>query len=538
MRFGTFPLGEAEGAILVHSVRAGGRLFKKGRLLAKDDLAGLAAAGIACVTAAWLEPGDVPEDVAATRVAQAFAGDGIRLSAAFTGRTNLYAETSGLVMLDPAGIDAVNLIDESVTVATLAPYAVVVPGEMVATVKIIPFAAPASAVAAATDAAAASPIRVAPFKPMRVALISTHLPGQKPVLLEKNLIALQARLAPLGGSVVFERRTPHAAEAVAEALRAAEAAAPELFFVFGASAITDRRDVIPAGIEAAGGEVLHFGMPVDPGNLLLLGALRGKPAIGLPSCARSPKVNGFDFVLQRLFAGLSVTGEDLMRMGVGGLLQEIPSRPQPRDVEAVNLRAPRIAAIVLAAGLSSRMGSNKLLQEWRGKPLLRWTVEAALRSAARPVVVVTGNEAAKIEAALKGLDVQFTHNPDYREGLSASLKAGLAAVPHSADGALVLLGDMPEVSAALIDRMLAGFSPADNRSICIAVHERKRGNPVLWARRFFPAIEALTGDAGAKHLLALHEELVCEIDADEGVLRDIDTPEALAALRANSEAPA
>ena len=538
MRFGTFPLGEAEGAILVHSVRAGGRLFKKGRLLAKDDLAGLAAAGIACVTAAWLEPGDVPEDVAATRVAQAFAGDGIRLSAAFTGRTNLYAETSGLVMLDPAGIDAVNLIDESVTVATLAPYAVVVPGEMVATVKIIPFAAPASAVAAATDAAAASPIRVAPFKPMRVALISTHLPGQKSVLLEKNLIALQARLAPLGGSVVFERRTPHAAEAVAEALRAAEAAAPELFFVFGASAITDRRDVIPAGIEAAGGEVLHFGMPVDPGNLLLLGALRGKPAIGLPSCARSPKVNGFDFVLQRLFAGLSVTGEDLMRMGVGGLLQEIPSRPQPRDVEAVNLRAPRIAAIVLAAGLSSRMGSNKLLQEWRGKPLLRWTVEAALRSAARPVVVVTGNEAAKIEAALKGLDVRFTHNPDYREGLSASLKAGLAAVPHSADGALVLLGDMPEVSAALIDRMLAGFSPADNRSICIAVHERKRGNPVLWARRFFPAIEALTGDAGAKHLLALHEELVCEIDADEGVLRDIDTPEALAALRANSEAPA
>jgi len=538
MRFGTFPLGEAEGAILVHSVRAGGRLFKKGRLLAKDDLAGLAAAGIACVTAAWLEPGDVPEDVAATRVAQAFAGEGIRLSAAFTGRTNLYAETSGLVMLDPAGIDAVNLIDESVTVATLAPYAVVVPGEMVATVKIIPFAAPASAVAAATDAAAASPIRVAPFKPMRVALISTHLPGQKSVLLEKNLIALQARLAPLGGSVVFERRTPHAAEAVAEALRAAEAAAPELFFVFGASAITDRRDVIPAGIEAAGGEVLHFGMPVDPGNLLLLGALRGKPAIGLPSCARSPKVNGFDFVLQRLFAGLSVTGEDLMRMGVGGLLQEIPSRPQPRDVEAVNLRAPRIAAIVLAAGLSSRMGSNKLLQEWRGKPLLRWTVEAALRSAARPVVVVTGNEAAKIEAALKGLDVRFTHNPDYREGLSASLKAGLAAVPHSADGALVLLGDMPEVSAALIDRMLAGFSPADNRSICIAVHERKRGNPVLWARRFFPAIEALTGDAGAKHLLALHEELVCEIDADEGVLRDIDTPEALAALRANSEAPA
>jgi molybdenum cofactor cytidylyltransferase len=538
MRFGTFPLGEAEGAILVHSLRAGGRLFKKGRVLAKADLEALAAAGHDQVTAARLEPGDVPEDIAATRVARAFAGEGLRLSAAFTGRTNLYAEKSGVVVLDPAGIDRVNGIDEAVTVATLSPYSVVAPGEMVATVKIIPYAAPEWAVAAATVAARASPIRVAPFEPKRVALISTQLPGQKPSLLDKNRSALEERLAPLGGTLVFERRTPHDAGAVADALKSAEAQAPELLFVFGASAITDRRDVIPAGIVAAGGEVSHFGMPVDPGNLLLLGELHGRPVVGLPSCARSPKVNGFDFVLQRLFAGLPVTGKEVMRMGVGGLLQEIPSRPQPRDAEHAPLRAPRIAAIVLAAGLSSRMGSNKLLQDWRGKPLVRWTVEAALASDARPVIVVTGNEAAKIEAALKGLEVRFVHNPDYPGGLSTSLKKGLSAVPASADGMLVLLGDMPEVSATLINRMIAAFSPPDNRSICIAVHQHRRGNPVLWAKAFFAEIETLTGDEGAKRLLGAHEELVCEIETDGAVLRDIDTPEALAALRAESKAPA
>ena len=536
MRFGTFPLGEAEGAILVHSVRADGRLFKKGRVLAKPELEAMAAAGIELVTVARFEPGDVPEDVAATRVAQAFKGEGIRLSAAFTGRTNLYAETSGLVVLDPACIDAVNGIDESVTVATLARYVLVAPGEMVATVKIIPYAAPQWAVEAAATAARAASIRVAAFKPMRVALISTQLPGQKAALLDKNRSALEARLAPLGGTLVFERRAPHQAEAVAAALGTAQDARPDLLFVFGASAITDRRDVIPAGIVAAGGEVLHFGMPVDPGNLLLLGDLHGNPVIGLPSCARSPKVNGFDFVLQRLFAGLPVTGVDIMRMGVGGLLQEIPSRPQPRDVERAALRAPRIAAIVLAAGLSSRMGSNKLLQDWRGKPLLRWAVEAAAQSDARPVIVVTGHEAPKIEAALINLEVQFVHNPDYREGLSTSLNAGLSAVPPSADGALVLLGDMPEVSASLIDRLIAAFSPADNRLICVAIHERSRGNPVLWARRFFPEIARLTGDAGAKTLLVAHEDSVCEIDADGAVLRDIDTPEALAALRADTGA--
>ena len=538
MRFGTFPLGEAEGAILVHSLRVAGRVFKKGRRLTKPDLAAIADEGIRQVTAVRLDVEDVPEDIAAAQIARALAGAGLRLGASFTGRANLYAEKPGLVVLDPAAVDSVNLIDQSVTLATLSRFAMVTAGEMVATVKIIPFAAPQAAVLAAAKAAGAVPIRIAAFEPMRVALVSTYLPGQKPGLLDKNRSALETRLAPLGGTLVFEKRVPHDTHAVGEALIEAETNHADLLLVFGASAITDRRDVIPAGIVAAGGEIRHFGMPVDPGNLLLLGELRGHGVIGLPSCARSPKVNGFDFVLQRLFARLPVAGEDLMRMGVGGLLQEIPSRPQPRDAERALLRAPRIAAVVLAAGLSSRMGTNKLMQEWRGKPLLRWVVEAALKSETRPVIVVTGNDQPRIESSLKGLDVVFLHNPDYRQGLSTSLKAGIAAVPSSADGALVLLGDMPEIDSALIDRMIAAFSPADSRSICIAMHEHKRGNPVLWAKKFFPEIAKLTGDIGAKSLLAANEDVICEIEAGTAALRDIDTPEALQALRAESDAPA
>jgi molybdenum cofactor cytidylyltransferase len=537
MRFDTVPPAEAEGAILVHGLRAGGHLFKKGRVLQRADVGALRAADIGSVTVVRLEAGDVPEDVAATRVAQAVLGDGIRLSAAFTGRVNLYAEHSGLAILDPERIQRVNLIDESVTVATLAPYAMVWPGEMIATVKIIPFAAPERAVAAAVSVAREAPIRVAPFKAMPAGLISTQLPGQKPSLLDKNRSALEARLADLSGMLVFEERCAHDAQSVARALRNGEAAGAELLFVFGASAITDRRDVSPAGIMAAGGTIGHFGMPVDPGNLLLLGNLRSKPVVGLPSCARSPKVNGFDFVLQRLCAGFALTGTDLMRMGVGGLLQEIPGRPQPRDTEpAHQLRAPRIAAVVLAAGRSTRMGSNKLLAEWRGKPLLRSTVEAALKSGAKPVIVVTGHENTKVEAALQGLDVRFVHNPDYAEGLSTSVKSGLRAVPATLDGTLLLLGDMPEITPALLDRMIAAFSPADGRAICVAVHGHTRGNPVLWGKTFFSEIDDLKGDAGAKHLIAAHEDLVCEIEADAAVLRDIDTPEALAELRANAPA--
>ena len=538
MQFGTFPLGETEGAILVHSLRVGGRLIKKGRVVTRTDIVQLGQAGISEITVARLEPGDVPEDIAASRIAEALRGDNVRIGAPFTGRVNLYAEKAGLVLLDGRSLDALNLIDQSITAATLMPFAMVAPGEMVATVKIIPFAAPENAVDDAVRTASGSRIRVAPFHPRKVALISTELPGQKPALLDKNRASLEARLAPLSGILSFERRCAHDARLVADALRAGDAAGAELLFVFGASAITDRRDVIPAGIERAGGAVLHFGMPVDPGNLLLLGSLNGKPVVGLPSCARSPKVNGFDYVLQRLFANLPVRPEDIMKMGVGGLLQEIATRPQPRDSVHVPLRAPRIAAVILTAGLSSRMGSNKLLAEWCGKALVRWTVESALASEAKPVIVVTGHEATKVEAALNGLDVHIMHNPNYTSGLSSSLKSGIAAVPANCDGAVVLLGDMPEIKASLIDRMIAAFSPADNRLICIATHGHRRGNPVLWARRFFPEIETLSGDVGAKELIRVHEDVVCEIEAGDAALRDIDTPDALAELRSSATEPA
>jgi len=303
--------------------------------------------------------------------------------------------------------------------------------------------------------------------------------------------------------------------------------------VFGASAITDRRDVIPSAIERAGGIVRHFGMPVDPGNLLLLGEANGVTVIGLPGCARSPKLNGFDFVLWRVLAGLPLSRSDIAGMGVGGLLTEIPTRPQPRDERTIEPpRAPRIGAIVLAAGLSSRMGANKLLMDVGGKPMIRYVAEAASASHADPVVVVTGNARAQIEAMLRGLPLQFKNNSDFTKGLSTSLKTGINALPEDCDGAVVLLGDMPGVDTALIDRLIAAFDPSENRAICMAARHGRRGNPVLWARRFFPEMLAIEGDVGARNLIGAYDELVCEIEAaDDGPLTDIDTPEALAAYR-------
>ena len=202
---------------------------------------------------------------------------------------------------------------------------------MVATVKIIPYAVPRPALDAALQEAATPLIRIAPFARRRVAAISTTLPGLKPSVVAKTLDVLAQRLAPARASIVFEERVPHEAGALAEALRRALAATPDIVIVFGASAISDRRDVIPAAIEAAGGRIEHLGMPVDPGNLLLLAEMGGAPVLGAPGCARSPKENGFDWVLLRLLADLPVGRAEVVAMGVGGLLMEIKARPQPRN---------------------------------------------------------------------------------------------------------------------------------------------------------------------------------------------------------------
>jgi xanthine dehydrogenase accessory factor len=190
---------------------------------------------------------------------------------------------------------------------------------------------------------------------------------------------------------------------------------------------------------------------------------------------------------------------------------------------------PRIGGVVLAAGLSSRMGRNKLLAETGGKALVRHAAEAALGGGLDPVIVVTGHDAAAIEKALAGLPVTFVHNRDFAEGLSTSLRRGIEALPPDCQGAMVLLGDMPGVAASLVANVRVGFGPG--RTICVATAKGRRGHPVLWGREFFPEIAALGGDAGARIILERHAGQVCEIPAaDDGPLTDIDTPADLAAF--------
>ena len=539
MQFGDIPLEQAEGAILAHSTRTRSGVLKKGRVLSCADVTKLRAAGIISVIAARLGSADVTEDTAAQRIGKIVVGPNTRLAEPFTGRVNIFAETAGLAVLDQAAIAHLNAIDERVTLATVGNFERVAPGQMLATIKIIPFAVPEHVLQLTEQGVAKHAVRVAPFKAHRAGLVLTTFDATKPQILDRRRDAVDQRVRARGSQIASTRTVAHTIVAVAAAIRDLAEQGLSPILVFAASAIVDRDDVIPAGLVAAGGQIVRLGMPVDPGNLLLLGRLGATQVIGLPSCAGSLKLNGFDWVLDRTLAGLEITTHDIAAMGLGGLLKEIDSRPQPSlstttepgEVDSTR-HSPRIAVVILAAGRSSRMGAeNKLMADVGGIALVRRVAEAALASTARPVHVVVGHRADDVQAALAGLNVQVFQNPAFADGLSTSLRLGVATVPAASDGAIIMLGDMPEIAPDLLDRLIAAFAPKEGRGIIVPVSGGKRGNPVLWGRDYFGEISDVSGDTGAKHLLGVYADAVAEISATAAVHTDIDTPDALAALR-------
>lgn len=530
MRFGAIAVAGAVGAILVHTTRAGERVLKKGRVLSADDVAALDRAGVREVICAQLDDGELDEDAAAAQLALALGGDHVRVEHTRTGRSNLHATADGVVVLDTGAIAAANAVDEAITIATVPAFAAVRAGELVATVKIIPFAARVDAVEAAV-AAVAGAVQVRAWRGARAGLVLTRFADTAASILDRAAAAQRTRVERCGGRLVDEVRVAHDVDALATAIAAQHAAGLDPILVLGASAIMDRRDVIPAALTLAGGAIVRLGMPVDPGNLLMLGALGAATVIGVPGCARSLKRSGYDWVLERTCAGLAISAAEIAALGVGGLLDEIQVRPTPR---AVSARAPQVAAVVLAAGRASRMGRNKLVAELDGEPIVRRAVRAALASSARPVVVVTGHEAALVRAALAELDVTIVHNPDHASGMSTSLRVGVAAIEAlpAVDAAVICLGDMPRVIAAHLDAVIAAARDAGDSAIVVPTCERKRGNPVLWPRRYFAEIGALTGDVGARALIERHADDVHLVAIDDpAILLDVDTPAALAALQ-------
>jgi molybdenum cofactor cytidylyltransferase len=331
MRFGPVPLDQATGAILAHSVALPNGRLRKGCILGPTEIAKLRATGCTEVIAARLDPTDLHEDAAALTIAQALVPDpqaaGLDLRPVGTGRVNLHASSAGVIEVLAERVSALNAVDPMITLATVPRWQRVGAGEMAATVKIIAYGVAEASVAAAC-AAGAQALRLRPARLRRIVLVETHIDTNARQL---GVEAVTHRLAALGAGLTRHLHSPHREADLAAKLGGIGDA--DLILILTASATSDPNDVAPGAVRRAGGRIDRFGMPVDPGNLLFLGQLNGTPVIGLPGCARSPALNGADWVMERLICGVPVTGADIAGMGVGGLLKEIPTRGRLREAK-------------------------------------------------------------------------------------------------------------------------------------------------------------------------------------------------------------
>ena len=527
MIFGTLPLDQCDGAILAHSLSVDGLRIRKGQRIDVGLLTQLAQAGVAELTVAKPDESDCSEDAAASALGSMLEQSGVRCGSAATGRCNLYACEDGVLCLDEAELHRFNLRDERITLACLRDSARVRKGEMIGTLKIIPYAVPQALV----DELLKSSLRLAVhgFKPLRVTLVQTRLPDMREALFAKTFAVTRARLAALGQALKDGGTIAHHSAAVVDTIQSCDA---DLLLIVGASAISDRADVIPASIEAAGGRLIRLGMPVDPGNLLCLGKHGTMDIIGLPGCARSPRRNGFDLVLERLLAGLPVSDAHVAAMGAGGLLDEVSERLTPRAAVDVAPDKPRIGAILLAAGRSARMGSaNKLLLGVDGEAMVRRAALCLRNAGISEIIAVLGHDADAVGQALRGLATQMVYNPDHASGMASSIRTGLAAAPPDWDGALIMLGDMPRVSPETIRLLSTNFDPAQGIEMVVPCFNGQRGNPVLWGRAGWVQLMQLEGDAGARALIDRGGDRALLLAVlDEGVLRDADDPAAFARL--------
>ncbi len=537
MKYGSFELFEAEGIVLAHSIRLSGGRLAKGEVLTLETIRRLADEGVSSVTGVRLDDGDLGEDEAAGRIAGVIDRDHLRFSEAATGRVNIHAAVDGLFVADKAAVDALNRVDPAITLACLADHVPVRASDMVATIKIIPLAVRAALVEMARDILECRPAFVVkPYCPRSVTLIATELPTLKPSVMDRTAKILGQRLAVSGSRLTNETRVPHDRDAVCEVLQGldlGENREPAMIVIFGASAVADVDDVIPAAIRDAGGFVDHIGMPVDPGNLLVLGRLGEVPVIGAPGCARSPKDNGFDWVLNRIMVGERPTPADIAGMGVGGLLMEISTRPRPRETARQQEKPVSVGAVLLAAGQARRMGAggpHKLLAEFEGMPLVRRSAQMLLAADLASVVAVTGHRREEVEEALSGLDLVLQFNPDYATGMASSLVSGVSSQEASLhDGILVMLADMPAVTSAQVDMLIARFRESGGRAIVRSVFEGKRGNPIILPRSSYPAVLRLEGDIGARAVIENSGLPVIDVEIGPAAHIDVDTPEAVVA---------
>ncbi|MDC1120422.1 molybdopterin-binding/glycosyltransferase family 2 protein [Alphaproteobacteria bacterium] len=542
MQLAEFATTDCTGLVLAHRQNFVGSSLAKGTVLTDQHVAALIAAGVEKLVCARPDHSDIHEDDAAARLAALLSPKNLDFSMAATGRVNIKVPQQGLIRYDREVIRKINEIDERITFALVQHNQLLTAGQMAATLKIIPFFVPETSMKKIEDLVAdSSAFRFHPVRQARVALIQTRIDGQPDRLFAATENVTAARLQVLGCDLVASHICRHTRQEVAELITSCSQTGAEIILVCGGSAIIDRQDELPQAVVMAGGVITQLGLAVDPGNLLMFAEIGKLPVIGMPGCARSPKLNGLDWVLQLILADIEMTRAEFADMAAGGLLMEIASRPLPRAIATRPKQPDRLVGMLLAAGQSRRMGGqNKLLADIAGKPMVRHVAEAMCDAGIDDLTVVIGHQADQVAAALDQLPVNLVFNPQFAAGQGHSVAAGITGLDDSVTDVVIALGDMPLVSVETLRQLIAAHQACTDhqRRITLPSAAGKRGNPVIWGSAFFPELKQLRGDAGGRQVLQDHFAAHNPVESTTStIFQDIDTPAELQAVASHRAAP-
>lgn len=519
MKFEERKLEDCIGWRLAHSVKGRDHKLAKASLVTADVINQLTETGIDVLQVFTLDPGDLDEDEAAEKAARLIIGEGLTVQNAGRGRANVIADCDG-VFNPGSAIDQLNLLDDAFSAASRNPYSKVSKGDLVSTIKIVPYGIEKAIL---DQFAPNALMKVSKFSAFTVSLL---VGGVK--LQSKTHKTIETRLNTLGGRLSDIIHLRHAVDDYADAIKANP---NDLILMLGVSAISDIRDVLPEAVRKAGGTVVKVGLPTDPGNLLMYARLGTQTIIGLPGCARSPALNGFDWVLERFAAGLPLDAQILSGFGTGGLLKEPADRSFPRRKTQTEFSTtvPSVSAIILAAGRSSRShGAHKLLSLVDDKSVIAHSADAITKAGISSAITITGEAHEEIESILARSGTKLVHNDKFSDGMGSSIAVGIKQIEQTCEFALIYLGDMPFVQPSSIEALISASLSASPSAILMPTFNGKRGHPVLWGKQHFRALSQLALDVGGRDIIRDNAERVIEVPVnDPGILIDLDTPEML-----------
>ncbi|MGD9638572.1 MAG: NTP transferase domain-containing protein [Alphaproteobacteria bacterium] len=544
MEFKDFPLHDALGVVTATCIALGeDNSIPAGKILDYTDVAMLKSAGYHFVCGAKIVSSDLLKNTAIVKLASAIAGNDTAYRIDDNGRCFIYAAKNGLANIDTERVERFNRSGQEVILATIPPFSQVSSGQMLAAVSLIPPAISEDNIEKylKTTLGLGSIVNIAPYKPKKVYFIQSFLSQTNEDNEQAVLANIAARVASFGATVVEQSRCEHLKEEIYQALSNALASNAEIIIFSGAFANYHKDDVIVKVLEEASFEVDNFFVPNFPGeNILIANYKKYKKIIVLPDNCNKADYSAIDLILRRVMADCSVTYDSLIKTGAGGLLTKEAWQPVALDkIEnlvkiEVDDNKEKIAVVILAAGKGARMmGDNKLLYELEdGKTIISNTVDAALKSKASPVVVVTGFEEDLITEELKDKDVIIIKNNDFTSGVSTSIKTGLEVLNQAINGAVILPGDMPFVTPEQINRLIEKFDPLDKKAVCVSTSKKVKSNPILWARSLFSVAKIVPENAHLHPVLVEHYDYLCEVPfASDDEALDVNTVGDIDALK-------